>query len=163
MTIPNWLKVTAPLLAIAALLWLGGGWYKEIGRNAVLAASMASTQHALDSLAKVAIVVDTEYVHDTVRLTHATTVYVTARDTLLLHLTDTIKVKEFVQASDSVVKACSMLQESCEARHTVDSATAAGWQRMYQAEKATKPSAVLTIGKLAVAALAGFGAGRIGH
>jgi hypothetical protein len=115
----------------------------------------------LDSLAKVSKVIDTAYVHDTLRLTHTETVYTERRDTLLLNVHDTVQVIKYVQAADSVVKACSMLQLTCAERHQADSATAAGWERMYQAERKAQPSVALTIGKLAVAALAGFGAGVI--
>jgi len=163
MTVPNWVKVAGALVAAVALAVLGHGWYAQIGENAVLRSQQAATQRSLDSLAKVAIVVATVYTHDSLYLTHTVTVYTERRDTLLVHLTDTVAVIRYVQAADSVIKACSQLQLTCEQRHQIDSATGAGWHTMYLSEKASKPSPILTVGKLAVAALAGFGLGRIGH
>ena len=159
MTLPPWVKAVAALLAATAIVVLGVQWGGAIGRNAVLAASEASTRHSLDSLRTVAQAVDTIYRTETVTLRRVDTAYVRLRDTLNVH--DTIQVKVFVERADSVVKACSLLQLTCAERHTVDSATAAGWQQMYRAERAARPAALLTVGKLAVAALAGFGAGRI--
>lgn len=153
MTIPPTVKFVGLLLAAVALVVCGVDWYHSVQRNAVLEASIGATQHSLDSLGKVAAVVDTAYVHDTVRLRRVDTAYVRLRDTLNIH--DTVQVKEFVQASDSVVKACSLLQLTCEQRHSVDSATAAGWERIATAEREAKPSVVLTTGKLILAALAG--------
>lgn len=147
MTIPPTVKFVGLLLAAVALVAGSVDWYHTVQRNAVLEASIGATQHSLDSLGKVAAVVDTEWRTDTIRLTKATTVYVQRRDTLLLHLTDTVQVKEFVQASDSVVRACSMLQLTCEQRHQVDSARAAGWERIAGAERKAKPSVVLSIGE----------------
>lgn len=155
MTIPPTVKFVGLLLAALALVAGGVDWYHTVQRNAVLEASIGATQHSLDSLGKVAAAVDTEWRTDTIRLTKATTVYTERRDTLLLHLTDTVQVKEFVQASDSVVRACSMLQLTCAERHTIDSATAAGWEREYRAERSARPSVVLTTGKLILAGLAG--------
>lgn len=160
MTIPPAVKFVGLLLAALALVAGGVDWYHTVQRNAVLEASMASTQHSLDSLGKVSAVVDTEWRTDTIRLTKATTVYTERRDTLLLHIHDTTAVIQYVQAADSVVKACSLLQLTCEQRHQVDSATAAGWEREYRAERSARPSVVLTTGKLILAGLAGV---VVGH
>jgi hypothetical protein len=161
MIIPPWLKAVAAGCLVVAVIALGAGWYHSIGERAVLASQEAATRHALDSLARVSARVDSVYVRDTLTLTHETTRYVTVRDTLLVHLTDTIRVKEYVQAADSVVRACSAVVTACDQRHSVDSATATGWERMYKAERAARPSVVLTIGKELLIGLAGFGAGRI--
>lgn len=163
MTLPTWVKPVAALVALGAILAVGVGWYHSIQRNAVLEASIASTQHSLDSLAKVAIVVDTAYVHDTVRLTHTKTVYTERRDTLLLNTHDTVQVIKFVQAADSVVKACSLLQLTCEQRHQVDSATAAGWERIAKAERKAQPSVVLSVGEKLLYGAAGAAVCALTH
>lgn len=153
MAIPPLVKFVGLLLAAVALVVCGVDWYHSVQRNAVLEASIGATQHSLDSLGKVSKVIDTAWVHDTIHLTHTTTVYTERRDTLNIH--DTVQVIRFVQAADSVVKACSLLQLTCEQRHQVDSATAAGWERIATAERKAKPSVVLTTGKLILAGLAG--------
>jgi hypothetical protein len=162
-TIPTWAKVGTALVAVVALVALGLGWYRAIGRNAVLASQEQATRHSLDSLAVVSVRVDSVYVRDTLTLTHETTRYVTVRDTLLLHIHDTVTVLRFVQIADSTIKACTVLRSACDSRHAVDSATSAGWQHLYAVEKASRPSAVLTIGKEILIGAAAFGLGRIGH
>lgn len=51
--------------------------------------------------------------HDTVTLRHTVTQYQTVHDTVLRHLTDTVTVKEFVQAADTAIHACQRALGDC--------------------------------------------------
>lgn len=59
---------------------------------------------------------DSVFSRDTLRLRITETRYVRARDTILAHLTDTVRVREFVTAADSTVAACRAVVATCEQR-----------------------------------------------
>ncbi len=56
---------------------------------------------------------DTVFMRDTVRLARARLRVDSLRDTLLLHTTDTLLVKEYVARTDTALKACSDLEDTC--------------------------------------------------
>lgn len=58
---------------------------------------------------------DTIFQRDTVRLLHLVSHTDTLRDTVLKHLTDTVIVKAYVQASDSTIRACTSVLHDCAA------------------------------------------------
>jgi len=53
-------------------------------------------------------------VHDTVQTTKWYAKYETIHDTVLKHLTDTLTVKEYVQITDSTIKACRLVVQDCQ-------------------------------------------------
>lgn len=104
--------VTGVLLAAAFAGILGIAWYSAHVLGEVYHAQAAE----LDSLRHRAARVDSVFVHDTVRLTQWRTRFDTLQDTVLQHLTDTVKVREFVRVADSTIAACSAVVLTCEAR-----------------------------------------------
>ncbi len=60
--------------------------------------------------------VDTVYRRDTVKLTRTIARTDSLRDTLLVHLTDTLKVREFIAAADSTIHACTEVANTCATR-----------------------------------------------
>lgn len=106
--------------AIAALLGFGAfEWHEhsvaliDKGRAEERARVADSALKALGPLMAHA---DTVFRHDTVTLTRRITETTTIRDTLLKHLTDTVRVKDFIAASDSVIHACTEAVSSCTAK-----------------------------------------------
>lgn len=59
--------------------------------------------------------VDTLVVRDTVTVRRTIARVDSLRDTLLVHLTDTLVVKEYVARTDSALKACNELSNDCAA------------------------------------------------
>lgn len=57
--------------------------------------------------------IDTLLVRDTIKVRLAVERVVSVRDTLLQHLTDTIRVKEYIARTDTALKACSELAGDC--------------------------------------------------
>ncbi len=58
---------------------------------------------------------DTVFVHDTLRFTRTLPPLAAIHDSVLVHLTDTLLVKQFVERSDSTVRACLDVVNSCAA------------------------------------------------
>lgn len=90
-----------------------------VTRDHRIAAAAVAQEHSrqADSVLRVITpqlaLVDTKVVRDTVTIRREIARQVTLRDTLLEHLTDTVRVKEFVRAADSVQHACSDLANDC--------------------------------------------------
>jgi len=74
------------------------------------------------------------------KLTQTDTLYQHTRDTVLLHLTDTVKVKEFVQACDSLKSACQMAQNASQAKFHADSLLFLSYQNEIASWKALRPN-----------------------
>ena len=86
------------------------GIAEERGRVADSLLTVNATQ-----LAKI----DTVYRHDTVTLAHLVTKTHTLRDSLLIHITDTLRVKEFIASSDSAIQACRDVVNDCQTFHNL--------------------------------------------
>jgi hypothetical protein len=108
-TVSPWLRYA--LVAAAALL-VGVLFQRDRQAGAAARTELVRLTHERR-------VTDTLYRRDTVRLTVTRTIYNSSRDTLLLHLTDTVKVREFVAAADSTIRACTLVVETCEQRVAV--------------------------------------------
>ncbi len=81
-----------------------------------------------------------EFVHDTLRLTMRVAQLDTIRDTVLHHLTDTVRVKEFIATADATVQACRDVLNSCAALHRNDSLTIRALeQKVHDIPIAAKP------------------------
>jgi hypothetical protein len=103
--------------AIAALLGFGAFEWHEHNVALIDKGKAEERARVADSALKVLgplmAHADTVFRHDTVTLTRRITETTTIRDTLLKHLTDTIRVKEFIAASDSAIHACTEAVSSC--------------------------------------------------
>ncbi|MGJ0510248.1 MAG: hypothetical protein ACR652_24650 [Methylocystis sp.] len=60
--------------------------------------------------------IDSVFVRDTLRFTRWRDSVTIRHDTVLAHLTDTIRVKELIQVQDSAIATCTNLLSSCSAR-----------------------------------------------
>jgi hypothetical protein len=92
-----WPYVTLAGIAAALMLAIAGAR----GRHGVAALEAA---HRATAAAEVVVrIADTVFRHDTVVAQRAVTVYRTARDTVLQHLTDTVRVKTAFAAADNAL------------------------------------------------------------
>lgn len=92
-----WPYVT--LTAVLALVMLAAAGFR--GRQDTVALRVAHQATAVAT--QVARAADTVFVHDTVVAARRVTVYRTARDTALVHLTDTVLVKTALAECDSAI------------------------------------------------------------
>lgn len=110
-------RAIPPLLmagvAVTAGVWGYNRYQREIGRRDH---ALMVRDSAIATLMREARHVDSIYVTDTIRLTKWKTAYDTTRDTVLAHLTDTIRVKEYVHVADSTIAACSRVVLTCQLR-----------------------------------------------
>lgn len=83
-----------------------GKWREVAKRLQADSARIAASMRRTDSV----------FSRDTVRLRSTLIRYQTRRDTILAHLTDTVRVREFVTLADSTIGACRAAVSSCEAR-----------------------------------------------
>lgn len=107
-----------PALLSGGLVVLGVGLLvrnvqREIGRRDH---ALMVRESAIATLMREARHVDSIYVTDTIRLTKWKTAYDTTRDTLLKHLTDTLRVVEYIHIADSTIAACSQVVLTCQVK-----------------------------------------------
>lgn len=99
--------------------------------------------HVADStlkvIAQLKLRAETTYIHNTKRLVVHTARVDTLRQTVLQHLHDTTVVKEYVVATDSALKACSDVRQSCDERHRLDALEIAQWKTKAQTAPAAQP------------------------
>jgi DNA topoisomerase IB len=105
--------------------------------------------------------VDTQLVHDTVRVRVAVDRVVTLRDTVLAHLTDTVLVKQFVTRADSAAQACVELSSSCQAFRAYATQTIAALEAKAAAAPAISRRSCVT--QDVVALLLGAAGGYAAH
>lgn len=90
-----------------------------VSRDHRIAARAVAQEHSRQADSVLGVVtprlakVETLFVRDTVKVRVAINHVTVLRDTLLLHLTDTVMVKEYVARTDSVVQACTELSNDC--------------------------------------------------
>lgn len=99
------------MLATGGGIWAYGRYEQEIGRRDATIRTQDST---LAVLRKSVHRVDSLYVVQVDTLWRRKAVYDTIRDTLLKHLTDTLKVVEYIHAADSTIQACSQVVLTCQ-------------------------------------------------
>jgi len=103
--------------ALAALLAFGAFEWHEHNAAEVAKGVCQEKARVADSSKKAIETqlarVETTYVRDTIRLTKTLTRTTTLRDTLLVHLTDTLMVKQFIVQTDSTVKVCTEVASTC--------------------------------------------------
>lgn len=111
------IAIPLKVYAVAGGLLLAGGavgWYnhtqREIGATRVL---LAQSHAQLDSLAKLARQVEVQFRTDTIRLRKLESHTDTLHDSVLVHLTDTVRVKEYIVAADSTIKVCRVTLADC--------------------------------------------------
>ena len=156
-------RPTAALLGLLALAVVFGGWRH---RDASYARAESRTLRvALDSLAKVKARTETTYVRTVDTLTRRIVRHDTLRAEVLRHITDTVLVREFVAASDSVVRACQSVVLTCEARVATRDAVIATLERKAEADAAVWRAQIPTrLDRLRSAALyvgVGYLAGKL--
>ena len=103
--------VSAALAGILAL-----AWHDEkaaIAKQAVTQALLAQSDSAYTAAAHRADSASRQLTTDTLIIHHETVRYQAVHDTVLTHLTDTVVVKEFVQAADSTIHACTRALHDC--------------------------------------------------
>lgn len=105
---------------------------------------------------------DTQLVHDTVTLT----VYLASRiapakhDTVLKHLTDTVKVKEYIAQTDTALGMCRDLMSACAVFRTQAQATIAALESKVKAIPVAMPTSC--VGGNALWGVLGAGVGFLG-
>lgn len=134
--------MTTPTLALgglcAGLLFGSGYWLGHHDKQPPISVAQAHTQTIAihDTVAKT----DTLVLKSIKKLVQVDTQYQHSRDTVLVHLTDTVKVKEFVQACDSLKSACQLAQEASQAKFHADSLLFSSLQGEIAAWKALRPN-----------------------
>lgn len=98
---------------------------------------------------------------DTLRVFRTIYKYQTLRDTLDIH--DTVQVKVFVAASDSVRRVCTDLKTSCQRALASADSLLKSERAVNAILMAQRPSKAGTWAKLGLAALAGYGLHAITH
>lgn len=103
--------------ALVAALGFGGiMWHRhniaEVDKGVALERARVADSARAAILVQLAHA-ETVYVRDTIRLSHTLTRTSTLRDTLLLHLTDTVRVKEFIAQTRQDSVACVEAANSC--------------------------------------------------
>lgn len=132
MKLKPWHLLSGVAVLLVALLvyarWERGRASEEIGKWSAIAKRLQQ-----DSAQGAQAIRRTDSVHvvDTLRFTRTVTKLQTLRDSVLVHRTDTMLVERFVTASDSVVRACRAVLDSCTARVAARDSliTALGQQR----------------------------------
>lgn len=144
MLTPSWVRSAAGVV-LAALLLVGGKhcYDGHVAKDALTKAALRASEHRADSLAHQLVQLDTVYVTDTVRLTTTRTHYVTLRDTVLAHLTDTVihvdTVRQLLAAADSTIHACQVVVVTCEQRAATEHALRLEREQEIHVLKASRP------------------------
>jgi hypothetical protein len=87
----------------------------------------------------VAVKYDTVVRYDTKTVTRTVARVDSLRDTLLVHLTDTVRVKEYVTRTDSALKACRDLSNDCDTFRAAAMATIRAQEFKITALQSVKP------------------------
>lgn len=155
----RWLPL---LLALVAALGLWAWWHQRDARlraEGALASETRQHQQALDSASRVAARADTvvRLAVDTLRV--RTTRYQQLR--VLVPTFDTTRFvtvdTQYVVTADSVVKACGLVEQTCESRHRADSVRYAALARLTADYKAAAGLQRARRFRLAPAIFAGLG------
>lgn len=141
----NDLTTKIVLVVAVALACFGVGWFAHQPAPPTTVTKFVQAQAAK---------AETTLVHDTVRLTQYLTHYDTTRDTVLAHLTDTVRVRAFVFTADSTITACQTALGSCTKALDAQKLVVG----IQQAQAPSRLQQILT--NLGSAAL-GYGAGRL--
>ncbi len=104
--------------------------------------------------------VDTLLVHDTVKVRRLVTSVETLHDTVLAHLTDTVRVKEFITKADSAAKACVELSNDCQAFRAFATQKIAALESKLSV---APPTTSRRWGSLVLSFALGAGAGYLAH
>lgn len=150
---------------IVALLAFGGTEWTLHNRAEVEKGKAIERAHVADStLAAVKPVLqrtDTAIVHDTVTLTKALKITAILHDTVIQHLTDTVLVKQYIERSDSALKACTSLVNDCAAFRQAANTTIQALQAKLVVAGLVKPRSC--IGPQVLSGILGLGAGYLVH
>ncbi len=106
-------SLVAVALGFGALMWHEHN-VAEVDRGVALERARVADS-TLKSLKPLTAKAETLFVHDTVKLSRLVSHTDTLRDTVLKHLTDTVIVKAYVQASDSTIRVCRSVVTDCQA------------------------------------------------
>ena len=148
-------------VAIVALVAFG--WAEWTAHNRALVREGQAQERARVADSALAVLrpqlarTDTILVRDTVRLTKLLPALQVIHDTLLQHLTDTVKVREYIEKADSTVRACTDLMSSCAVFRSQATATIAALEAKVRAVPVAQPRSCVSTG--AVSGLVGVGLG----
>lgn len=109
------------LIAVAVLAIVGACHSRDVAiRERGIAEERSRVADSLLTVNATELVrVDTVYRRDTLRLTHTITTTQTLRDSLLVHLTDTLTVTRYIASSDSTIAACTETVLTCNQFHAL--------------------------------------------
>lgn len=121
-------------LLLGAFLVLAWADRREAHYNADAAAWKARESMLQDSLAKAILDVRV----DSVEVVRTVRQVSERRDTLLLNLTDTVRVKEFIYSVDTLREACLRCTESAARLRVVSDSVVTFWIKRYEAVKPSR-------------------------
>lgn len=159
-------------MTIPQTLLLGGGL-----AVAVFGAGVAVGRHSIAPPVSVQVAHAQTQIRDTAQA-HADTVYqrmdhvltttlqhfdtIAVHDTILKHLTDTVMVKQYVQACDSLKSACSAFRDSSNVLRDADHALIQAQSTELRAWQSSQPSKLRRIATYALFSAVGFGLCKTG-
>ena len=168
MTFALLLRYWKPIAAGAVVLALVVGfelWKRNLQNRGVAQERGRVADSTLAVIAPQLAHVETVYVRDTVRVTRTLARLDTLRDTLLQHLTDTVRVREFITRADSAAAACRDLMSDCQAFRALTATKIAALESKLQTVPVAQAKSC-TISNVLVGLLgvgAGAGVGYLAH
>ena len=122
------MKLALPIVALIIAALLGAMAYQQYAAKTQAERELQLLRHSVKHT-------DSVLVHDTLYFNRKLLVATTLHDTVVKHLTDTVLVARYIQATDSALKACTDVFQSCKASIAVRDS-------MIAVYKAMKPSRI---------------------
>jgi hypothetical protein len=128
-----------PFVVAAVCALVAGLWVHRVDADKAAEVQIVRLTHTVHQK-------DSVFVHDTLVFTRTIKVPIALHDTVVKHLSDTVLVARYIAASDSALKACTDVFQSCKA-------SIAARDSLIAAYKSLKPS------RIGLGLIAGCGVG----
>ena len=147
-----------PLVLVAGGIATYTHQQREIGRRDVL---LAQSRHDADSLKTLSRQSEVRFRTDTIRLRQMLTRTDSLHDSVFVHLTDTVKVKEYIVAADSTIKVCRATLTDCAKGWDTAKRQVSVLESQVRLLEAERPSGVGKWVRYGIAAGLGYAVGRL--